>query len=76
MELSKRPKGKEIEGFVRDQINALYNLIMKEQKEKRDLLRRDLDLLMAHLKLEFKDVPSVPSKRIIANAEKGKVKEG
>ena len=80
MELSKRPKGEEIEAYVEDCLMAFGNNhewmghapVIKRMDKATEESRRDLNLLMAHLKLEFKDIPGVPVKRVVGKATKKK----
>jgi len=73
MGLSKRPKGKEIEEWV---TRGWKYHKESERRHHPELvaaiseLRRDVNLLMAHLKLEFKDIPEEPKKRIVTKATK------
>jgi hypothetical protein len=39
-------------------------------------LESDLNLLMSHLKIEFKDIPSDPAKRVVGKATKKTHKKG
>lgn len=79
MELSKRPKGNEIEAYVADVARSIWathetwgGLKHPRVFESIHALRRDLDLLMAHLKLEFQGVPGTPAKRVVGKATKKK----
>lgn len=74
MSLSKRPKGKEIEEFIRDYVQGKSQWHDREghspEFNRLKRLKNDMDLLMAHLKLEFKDVPGTPAKRVVTKATK------
>ena len=73
MSLSKRPKGEEIEARIREAIYQHSNFNDDHGLQK---LRRDLELLVEYLKLEFRDTPATPSKRVIGKARKKTKKAG
>lgn len=70
MGLSKRPKGQEIEGYVERMIREQFSALATGKDWQANLVKKDLERLMAHLKLEFKDIESVPKKRVVTKATK------
>lgn len=79
MNLSKRPKGPEIEEWVTRGWKYHKDLEWSHHPQLLEAigaLRRDVNLLMAYLKLEFKDIESVPKKRVVGKATKKKAPEG
>jgi hypothetical protein len=77
MILSKRPKGPEITDAIREALDiegkhhesrVAHPRIERRVKQ----LESDLALLMDHLKLEFRDTPAQPTKRIVGKARKPK----
>ena len=79
MTLSKRPKGPEIEQAIRDEVRIKINHHSDFEVDAHNGVRRrvkqlesDLALLMAHLKLEFRDTPAQNPQRIVAKARKPK----
>ncbi len=72
MELRVRPKGKEIEEYIRLMWECHLDWEWSKHPELVKAIkatRADLALLMAHLKLELKDVPGTPSKRVVGKAK-------
>lgn len=74
MKPNKRPKGFEVERYVHDLLRGHQESETSHGSAIRRILQleKDLALLMAHLKLEFLDTPTVPAKRVVGKARKKK----